>query len=221
MRVFFFFPPAQREKSCVTRLYFLLQNYKINSDETASPHSTFLSLFLLLFFTSLSIQKHHLRVSKSPSGVVELKGCYARNRNTETLSSSLISESESVSKSRLEKSLNRSWNSDIPSLGIRQNIWNQNRNIKTLGSRIGIVLESESSSRTRIRIGIVFQPCTVSESDPSSQSLDCPRTESESKKLEPGSVVPFVNCWVSKLSWFPLVRIFFSKIHHSLSIGEL
>ena len=45
---FFSFLPAQREKSCVTRLYFLPQNKKINTDETAAPHSTLLSLFLLL-----------------------------------------------------------------------------------------------------------------------------------------------------------------------------
>ena len=51
---FFSFLPAQREKSCVSRLYFLPQNKKVNTDETAAPHSTLLSLFLLLFFNSFS-----------------------------------------------------------------------------------------------------------------------------------------------------------------------
>ena len=46
---FFSSLPAQREKSCVIRLYFLPQNKKINTDKTAAPHSsTFLSLFCCL-----------------------------------------------------------------------------------------------------------------------------------------------------------------------------
>ena len=52
---FFSFLPAQREKSCVTGLYFLPQNKKVNTDETAATHRTFLSLLLLVFFTSKCI----------------------------------------------------------------------------------------------------------------------------------------------------------------------
>ena len=51
----FSFLPAQREKSCVTGLYFLPQNKKVNTDETAATHRTFLSLLLLVFFTSKCI----------------------------------------------------------------------------------------------------------------------------------------------------------------------
>ena len=66
-----------------------------------------------------------------------------------------------------------------------ENIWNQNRNAKTLGSRLGIVLESESSSkpvqsrnRTQNRIlamdslgiGTEFLDWTVSELESESKS---------------------------------------------------
>ena len=120
----------------------------------------------------------------------------SRNRNAETLGSSLVSESVSEPKVRHSKSRNRNRNrnSDIPSLGIgtgiesqtfqvsesepeskfnvsrifpsitspfwskialftqktpflSENIWNQNRNAKTLGSRLGIVSDSESNSK--------------------------------------------------------------------------
>ena len=58
----------------------------------------------------------------------------SRNRNTETLGSILVSESESVSKSRLERSRNRSWNqnSDIPSLRIGTGIESQTFQVSEL-----------------------------------------------------------------------------------------
>ena len=64
---FFSFLPAQREKSCVTRLYFLPQNKKVNTDETAAPHSTLLSLFLLLFFNSFSYRSIVCVLSNCPA----------------------------------------------------------------------------------------------------------------------------------------------------------
>ena len=158
----------------------------------------------------------------------------SRNRNAETLGSSLVSGSVSEPKVKHSKSRNRNWNqnSGIQRLGIgtgiesqtfqvsesepkskfnvsrifpwitspfwsktalftpkspflSENIWNQNRNAKTLGSILGIVSESSSKpvqSRNRnwnrvqslcslgTRLGIVFLPWTVSEleSEPSS-----------------------------------------------------
>ena len=79
---------------------------------------------------------------------------------------------------------------------LSENIWNQNRNAKTLGSRLRIVWGSESTSKpgqsrnwTRNRvlamdslgigIGTEFLDWTVSE------------PESESKKLEPGTSVMY------------------------------
>ena len=64
---FFSFLPAQREKSCVSRLYFLPQNKKVNTDETAAPHSTLLSLFLLLFFNSFSYRSIVCVLSNCPA----------------------------------------------------------------------------------------------------------------------------------------------------------
>ena len=72
----FSFLPAQRDKSCVTWLYFFPQNKKINTDETAVPQSSAFLSVLLPFF-AFFIQTHRLHVSESPSGVSELKGSYA------------------------------------------------------------------------------------------------------------------------------------------------
>ena len=106
-----------------------------------------------------------------------------------------VSESDKISGIRTEISRLSGQESELS--------WNRNPVLGQESESESCSSHAQSRNRTRV------------------PRLDCLRTESESKKLEPGSVVPFVNCWVSKLSWFPLVRIFFSKIHHSLSIGEL
>ena len=72
----------------------------------------------------------------------------SRNRNTETLGSSLLSESELVSKSRIELSRNRSRNrnSDIPSLAIRNGIESQRLQVS----------ESEPEPESKFSVSRIF-----------------------------------------------------------------